>query len=75
MLGKKLQSMVNVLKNVACFQEEMVKEEHRQALMVKGGMDERERIRLLRIFGLEREQAKQRIMTMTSSVGIGIPCV
>ncbi len=37
-------------------QEEVVKEAQRQAVLSKGGMDERERVRILRIFTVEREQ-------------------
>ena len=53
-------------------QEEVVKEAQRQAVLARGGMDDRERIRLSRIFAVEREHAKSRILELSSAVGIGV---
>jgi len=50
----------------------VTKEAQRQAVLAKGGMDERERVRIARIFHIEREQAKERILALSSSVGIGV---
>ena len=57
-------------------QEEVAKEAQRQSLLARSSsMDERERVRITRIFHLERELAKERILGLSSAIGLGVTCI
>ena len=54
----------------------MAKEAQRQSVLARSsGMDERERVRITRIFHLERELARERILGLSSAIGLGVTCV